>query len=505
MDTFFLIWRNLFIKRLIRNFVYQDVVIFVTDGHYDDREYKYLAMFSSQEKLDYNISILYNGTMEHYTNSLYRDIINSLIMGSGIHDFSNIQEGVHSIIFTADLEKKGCGRLPQSLTYLEMCAYNDSSEVDVVQYVLSNLPSNLKTLAMPCNNIIARDVLLPDTLTTLDYTSTVNNLQHFVVSAKDRVLDKCVLKVTSKEALTWLHENKWINKISLEEVQDIEFDSNTIPPHVSSIDKYDAISLDESVFPPMLQSLSLSLYSITPFYHLSHLKTLNTSCQVLLEPNVLPLSLENLSLEYTLPLEPGVLPIHLKNLFMRTFNQPLCVGSLPDSITILKLGLFNQPLLPYVLPPKLKELNMYNFTQPMLSENTLPLSLTHIFINTFKGSFEASCQPLDNLKLLSIYKLDHSLSTLLCNVKSIKIWVDMIDSSSDLSNTCMQNLYLTCWGESNRYSKPFPRTIKHLTLNNVAIQSFGIIPDGCLYLKSSGQHINTLFIPKSVKSIIQKK
>ncbi|KAF2075543.1 hypothetical protein CYY_003184 [Polysphondylium violaceum] len=504
MDTFFSIWRNLFIKRLIRNFVCQDIVIKVTDGQYDDKEYKYLAMFSSQEKLDYNISIKYRDTMENYTNSLYRDIINSLYIELDTHDFSHIQEGVHSLYFTADLEKKGCGRLPQSLTYLNMCTYNEKSEVDVVQYVLSNLPSNLKTLAMPYNNIIARDVLLPDTLTTLSYNSTDNNLQHFVVSAKDRVLDKCVLQVSSKEALAWLHENKWINKISLEEVQDIEFDSNTIPPHVSSIDINDMIGLDESVFPPMLQSL-MCYYPI-PFYHLSHLKTLDiSSYPVFLEPNVLPKSLENLSIDYNLPLEPGVLPIHLKNLYLRRFNQPLCVGSLPDSITILNLGLFNQPLLPYVLPLKLKELSMFNFTQPMLSKNTLPLSLTHIFINAFKGSFEASCQPLDNLQLLMIGKLDHALSTILCSVKSIKIWVDVIDSSSDLSNTCMQNLYLSCWGESNRYSKPFPRTIKQLTLNNVAIQSFGIIPDGCLYLKSSGQHINTLFIPKSVKSIIQKK
>ncbi|KAF2070322.1 hypothetical protein CYY_008359 [Polysphondylium violaceum] len=498
MDTFYSIWRNQFIRRLIRNLVCQDIDVQVTDKHYDDREYKYLAMFSSKDKLEYNVSIRYKGTMANYAQSRYRDVISylELSLDDDDHfDFDLIDQGVHSLSVSVDTQTRASGQLPDSLKYLYLANYFDYCKGNVVQHVLSNLPRNLKTLKMSRDYKIKSECRIPDTLTAFDYQSSFESLKHLVLSNHDsRVLQKCVLEVYSMEGFSWLQANRWIDSIVIfgkHRNQELVLSPSTVAPHVTSIRMHDNLKFGhetciyhESVFPPMLQSLTCSYP--TPVHKLSNLKILNLQYYpVKLEKNALPPLLEQLSILYDMPLDAGVLPPYLLDLSLKKFNQPLCAGSLPNSLKSLSLGQFNHQLLPSVLPAKLEELTMLSFNQRILCRDVLPGSLKSLMMSSFTGSFETTCQPLDHLTKLNVFSLDPSLSTILVNVKKISIWIYNIDDPANgtcLSNTSIQSLYLHCLRKSDLYANSLPPTAKHLTLSNVNIQSRQAIPNDCVNL-----------------------
>ncbi|KAF2076807.1 hypothetical protein CYY_001884 [Polysphondylium violaceum] len=503
-DLFYLIWRNSFIQRIIRNINCRDLVISVNTQYLNDN-HRYLSLFTNQEKMNNNISIRFDeDSFQNFINNQYKSIVNELdfcgekyLLSESI-DFNQIHDGVTSLSFRVKEGLTCIGKLPSSLTYLSIFDY-DQTPSPVVHDVLSNLPSNLKTLVINNYYWFSSDYVLPETLTELDIKSTYDILQRFLVTS-NKVLQNCKLVVRTMEALQWLHQNKWINNIVFDDVDTLALTENQIPSHVTSITIYKGTIKNMSVLPAMLESLSCSFG--TAFTHLRHLKILHIAYYpIILRPNVLPPSLQEMNITYVASLLPDALPPHLTTLFLNRYNQPLCVGVLPNSLTELYLEGFNQPLNGFVLPNSLKVLYMQSFNQRILPQDSLPASLVELSIQSFRGTFEPSCQPLDNLQVLNIGSLDASLATLLKNVKRVKISANSITDATDgtcLYNTSIESLHLvSLTNQSTLYPKSFPPTTKYLTLTNVDIQSASVIPDTCVYLKSS-QKIDPTFIPKSV-------
>ncbi|KAF2070324.1 hypothetical protein CYY_008361 [Polysphondylium violaceum] len=492
MDTFYLIWRNQYIRRLIRNIQCRDLLISVKDEYLNDN-HQHLSLFTAQNKLDFNISIGYTDTFERYIANQHRNLVNVLSILEGDLDLEQLEGGhVQKLSLKINNDTKICGRLPQSLTYLNIyLKYGQNPPVG--QHLLDNLPTSLKTLHLPFHYIPTSKWIVPDTLTNLDYESSFQSLQWLVVP-DNRVFKNCVLEIddSPQEAFEWLHKNKWVNNIKIR----CEFTASTIPSHVKTISIKD--NCEANLLPSTLQSLS----------HLA-LKSLDLlSCPIELKHNVLPKSLERLSIDdYGLPLQPGVLPPNLHTLYLSGFNHPLAIGTLPNSLTKLRIGSYNQPLLPFVLPNKLKKLRMFSYKQPSIGPDTLPSSLVLLDIASFTGTLESFCQPLPLLHKLIINSYNQSLALLLTKTKRLVLWLKTIPNPQkdgtclNLINTSIESLHLSCSMKSILYPKTLPSTLKYLTLYNVNIKSKGVLPTSCIYLKSVNQTINPDLIPNSVTYI----
>ncbi|KAF2069476.1 hypothetical protein CYY_009209 [Polysphondylium violaceum] len=512
--SFYLIWRNIYIRRLIRNHVCQDLVFDVlVDGwqKLDDIDYKYLSLFTDKEKLDYNISIRLKGrdVVEQYVDNQFYDLINDVDIKyyvEDILDFSVFHRSVQKLSLTiAHRSSTAINQLPSSLTYLYVDCPRHSPQV--LKHILSSLPTNLKTLRLQetlDENMITSECRLPDSLTNLDFSSVYNNFKWFVVPP-NKVFKHSILVVDSMDAITWLKSNKWIQTIFVVSTgKYIEVSSaNPIPEHAINVTINSNVDLIEKgiVFSPQLELLKCD-YGI-PFSHYTHLRALILNgYPEKLEMHVLPITTQLLQISsYNQPLEANVLPPNLTKLTLDNFNQPLSQGILPNSLTELSLREFDHPLMPFVLPPNLTELNIANFKQQAtISPNTLPSSLTYLDMGSFTGSFEPLCQPLDHLTDLLISSLDPTVSTILRNVKDLDLSIETIPNArygTCLFNTGIETLYLQIPNTCSLYPKSFPPTIKNLTLDNFKIQSKGVIPSTCKYLKSLSMLIYPDFIPKS--------
>ncbi|KAF2070323.1 hypothetical protein CYY_008360 [Polysphondylium violaceum] len=500
-QLFYLIWRNNYIRRLIRNINCRGLCISV-DNEYLKENHQYLSLFSDRDKRDYNISFRFDGSFQDYTESEYKGIVNvvclrdSDLLSESAFDFNQLHQGVTILSFRTCLGKTGVGQLPTNLTFLDIDRYDQQNTAPIVHHMLSNLPGTLETLILDDHHLLTSTYVMPESLTNLYYESTYDNLKMLVVPP-NKVYKDCILYVDSMEALQWLHHNTWINNINISFSLLTE---NAIPSHVrmeSSTVK------PEWVFPPMLQSLFCAWTSSISFSHLSHLKHLYL-CTIpkKMDKYTLPRSLLELNMPLNLPLDHDVLPPHLTTLYLYSFNHPLTPGLLPNTLTDIRLEYFNQPLMPFVLPRGLKKLSMSSFAQPIIFENSLPASLVHLLIGNFTGSFELSCQPLDNLKRLEIASLVPSLPVVLKNVKRITILgrsINVASGGTCLANTSIESLHLYLQKRHILSPNTFPRTIKYLTLSNFAITTSDVIPDGCVYVKSVNQTIDPQHIPPSVK------
>ncbi|KAF2068916.1 hypothetical protein CYY_009761 [Polysphondylium violaceum] len=516
-ESFYLIWRNQYIRRLIRNLLCQNFIISV-NKEYLKENHQYLSLFSNRDKRDYNIRIRFIGGAGHYLdiNNSNRDVINDvdIEIGSAIgsFDLNAIHDGVHTLSFSSDNDYiSATGKLPSSITNLHLSNDNfDDFPSAYAQQILSNLPANLQVLGLGIDqNSITSPCIIPESLTDIKSHTQLHyqNLKWFVVPP-NKMYQSCQLYIDSMESFEWLFANKWVCNVRIGTflLDRLMATRHQLPLHITKVCVSLGIARETSFFPQTLKSLTCR-YG-TPFSHLAHLKVLKilSIYPIKLEKGVLPPTLQKLHLSfYEHPLEADVLPPHLTILSMYNFDHPLCANILPSSITRLSLLAFNQPLftnvLPssltdldltafnkplnaFVLPSKLKTLYMLKFNQPTLPQNSLPMSLTNLTICGFKGSFD-QCQPLDNLKSLKVDSLVPSLVTLLTNIKKLDLCVNLHDD--DPSGTCLYHtsiknmcLQFTKTRVRTLYPNSFPSTLKYLTLFNANIKSNDVIPSGCI-------------------------
>ncbi|KAF2078496.1 hypothetical protein CYY_000246 [Polysphondylium violaceum] len=518
-ESFYLIWRNQYTKRLIRNLLCQNFIIYV-NKEYLIENHRFLSVFSTKDKLDYNITIRFKGDAGDYLNinSSNRDVINDIDIDleSDIvnFDLNEIHDGVHKLSLMIENDTiNATGKLPSSITYLYLS--NDDFEcLSFSQTILSNLPTSLKELELNIHqNSLSGPCIMPQSLTKLKSNRFLyyENLKWFVVPP-NKVYRSCMVYIDSMESFEWLFANKWICSVQIDpNVLNILMAQHKLPSNVTKLGvyMYDDIVLDSSFLPQTLESLTCA--DVTTISHLTHLKSLTISGDypIKLEKGDLPASLQKLSLYYNHSLEADVLPPHLTTLYLHSYdkplctnvlpprlttlylnnyNQPLCVNVFPSSLTDLNLGPFNHPLDPFVLPSKLKTLSIQYYTQPTFPPNSLPVSLTSLTIYGFKGSFE-QCQPLDNLKTLKVDSLNPSLATLLTNVKKLYLLVYNKRDKNDLSDiACLYNTSIKSLHIEFRcvlktlYPNTFPPTLKYLTLVNANLKSDSVIPSGCTLL-----------------------
>ncbi|KAF2078504.1 hypothetical protein CYY_000254 [Polysphondylium violaceum] len=505
-ESFYLIWRNQYIRRMIRNIVCQGVVINVDKEYMCDNQ-QYLSLFTNKEKLDYNISIRFKGdTIDYLDINNNRDMINVVDLKiKADFNFNEIHDGVHTLLLKLANGKRtaGMGQLPDSITKLTFFAMPPRTGAPpIVQHLISNLPCKLQELSFTyIDDCIHSRCVLPQSLTDLHYAGLCDSMKWLVVPP-NKLYKRCDLELDSYESFQWLLENKFIGKIRIGPGAIPVLKSHPLPSHVTDVNLEYGVPEPDLLLPHTVERLYCS-NSGTPFSHITQLKLLNIydEYSIKLEKGVLPRSLESLFIRNNQPLEADVLPPTLTSLYMYRFNQPLCINVLPLSLTDLYLGAFNQPLNAFVLPSKLKKLNLRGFEQPTFFANSLPVSLTRLYLDAFKGSFD-QCQPLDNLKRLRIDSLVPSVAGIVTNVKKLDLEVDTEisdPSGTCLANTSIESLYLSVKLKSTLYPNSLPPTIKYLSLVNVVIESDNVIPSSCRYLKSRNSKIDPISIPKSAR------
>ncbi|KAF2075519.1 hypothetical protein CYY_003160 [Polysphondylium violaceum] len=531
-DSFYLIWRNRYLRDFIRNRVFENIEIEINSFEYLDDNHRFLAVFTEQHKLDYNIFIKLilceQDDLIKYVNSPYKYLINDIYIANGMdvsllaktkrqkgnslilrHDFSLLHHGLHKLLFFIDeyTINGGAATLPHSLTDLEIClSFSSYGPTNIqsrfVDFILLNLPPGLKSLTLPNNYNISPHIqcVLPESINNFVYVSTHENYKRFVVPP-NKLFDKTLLLAKSSEDLQWLGNAPWIQFVSLD--LNINETKDTIPPHVRRLKVFhnnipigpNITQLDSYSSHPQNYTLPSMGSNLKELYLYSH--------DDKLQKTNLPATLTYLHIyHYNRPLDSGVLPPNLKTLKLELFNQPLEIGNLPVGLTDIRLGSFNQPLKPFVLPPAVQTLFLDHFDQTALECNSLPTSLTRLKINLFKGSFT---QRLDNLRVLELGTLNQSAATLLSNVKSISISPRSIAAGTNLKDTPIQKLSLgPCLNGITRLHPGFlPNNVKYLSLEGYSIDFVNVIPQGCVQLRTEDIHnLNPTFIPPSVKHLI---
>ncbi|KAF2070319.1 hypothetical protein CYY_008356, partial [Polysphondylium violaceum] len=360
-------------------------------------------MFSSKEKLEYNISIRFQGGARDYLDikQCNREVINVIDIQSDTlyFDLNEIHDGVHTLMVDTENDYTSVtGELPLSINYLHLSNSFDYRP-PIVEQIVSNLPGNVQELVLDMNrDTITGPCIIPESVTILGSNDSFyyQNLKWFEVSP-NKVYMGCQLLIDSVESFEWLLANKWICSVEFaRNVLNMLVGRQQLPSHVIKVGLDFDIVQDTSFLPHKLESLACR-YG-TPFSHFAHLKVLKiiNDYPIKLEKGVLPPTLQKLRLYYEHALEADILPPHLTTLYLYDYNHPLCANLLPSSITRLSLLAFNQPLftnvLPssltrlnltafnqplnaFVLPSKLKTLYMLKFNQPTLLQNSLPVSL----------------------------------------------------------------------------------------------------------------------------------
>ncbi|KAF2076941.1 hypothetical protein CYY_001779 [Polysphondylium violaceum] len=509
IESFYLIWRNLYIRSLIRNRVCKDVLLKV-DKEYLEENRQYLALLTNRDKQDHNISIHFRGDVSDYLDikKSNRDMINDAdLKTQEDFNFNEIHDGVRKLRLTIKCPTaSGMGQLPDSMMDLTLISDFDKDgypPAPIIKHLFSNLPCKLQRLSLYNNDgCIQSTCVLPQSLTDLSYEEGYSGLKWLVVPP-NKVYKNCTLDLDSVKSYQWLLENKFICNVNIQPRVVPRLKSHQLPSHVTDVNLDYGLVVPDLFLPHTVERLSFSTHG-TPFSHITNLKLLHISGDyvIKLDKGVLPRSLESLCLCYNQPLELDVLPQTLTSFHLYRYNQPLRPNVLPPSLTYLALISFDQPLDANVLPRKLKILTLLNFNQPTFFANSLPVSLTRLYLDAFKGSFD-QCQPLDNLNTLRIDSLVPSLSTLLANVKRLDLYVKTRISEPSgiacLFNTSIESLHLSATEKSTLYPNIFPPTIKYLSLNNVVIESDNVIPNNCRYLKSSDSDIDPKFIPQSAR------
>ncbi|KAF2075768.1 hypothetical protein CYY_002950 [Polysphondylium violaceum] len=527
MNSFTAIFRNCYLRSLIRNQVFRDKIIRIPNIEYLDDNQKYLSVFTNDDKLNYNISIKLSikrgiGQTHQFKNNKYKHIVNDLVIEFEKKqqiqyiDFSIAHDQVHRLSFYLEQSVKDIhGKLPDSIIDLNIGSCDLSYKENVclaLEQVLSDLPNNLRVLKLSDLFSLlssSRKIHLPSSIIDLQYTGTSRHLDRFVVDTPNKVLKSTCLKVESVEDLHWLRDKYWINNIYF----NLQEATSQIPAHVRKIKSFSfnfVLGHDVVTVPAQLESLegkqlksNQDPISKILKQFLPHLKLLDLlEWDEKFEKETFPQCLEHLKInQYDQDIDVGVIPSNLKTLELDTFDQELNIGLLPNNITNLILSTFNQPLKASVLPTQLKQLELSRFNNT-IEPNTLPISLRYLYLDEFSGSFE-QVGKLDKLRELAVYTLNQSMVDVLTNVKKITIFLTNVSDNTSLTNTPITDLCFVNykWTPEILRVNFLPTTLVKLELRNFDIQSIDTIPPSCLYLKYNYKKLNRDFVPKSVKWI----
>ncbi|KAF2078480.1 hypothetical protein CYY_000230 [Polysphondylium violaceum] len=540
-DLFISIFRNCFLRSLIRNNVFRDTVIRVYSLDHLDENHRYLSVFSNDDKLKYNIFVrLEINTTDQlcqFVNSDNRYTVNDLEVNTSLTtqkletkddyfflDLGILYQGIHRLSFSVQLARGIRGTLPDTIVELRIKNSRTMFYSAELESILSDLPNHLRVLEIPTSfqffsssgnsNVNIRssgslvnhnnnrgsnsntDVTfkLPASIVDLVYTSRSGNLNRFQVPP-NKTFESTSLSVENDQDLQWLHGKYWINKILL----GLKVPCNQIPSHVTRINSLNNIVPDVlETLPLVLESLEgerLASSTDQPVskvlkQYLPHLKHLYLSdwLEDKFDKDTFPDSLETLEIFlYSCGVDPGTLPPNLKTLHLFQTNKELETGSLPDSLANLTLSVYNQPLQPHVLPARLQHLNLCSF-QLQLDPDVLPVSLTHLYLDSFSGSFQ-HVAPLNNLRKLIVYSLHQSMLDVLIHVPKIKIVFNSIDDNTSLhTNTSITDLCLKSlkWDVVPLPTDFLPRRLVRLELKYINIQCIDTIPPTCVncYLRS---------------------
>ncbi|KAF2078477.1 hypothetical protein CYY_000227 [Polysphondylium violaceum] len=533
-DSFFVLFRNCYLRTLIRNNVFRDTFINIPTLEYLNDNHKHLSVFSNDDKLKYNIFIRFK--IIDYTNSLelsnhsHRHLvcavndIHRFLWDKEIVDFTHLHDQIHRFSFCVEQETTSIkGKLPDSIVELSVHTYSSSRFVSgALEQLLSDLPKNLRVLKLSEMFDLSSSkskIVLPDSIVDVHYSGKSTDYDRFVVGPNKVLKSACLLLNGSVQDIDWLQDKQWINNVYIGTPV-----PKPIPSHVRKLDYYVGLGFGSNDVDTVLETLPAKLEWLTGNKFTSNqnqqsISTLikqNLPClkhlglcrwEQDLQNDTFPDCLEYLMIDkYNGDIVAGSLPLNLKILNLVTFNQLLKIGSLPNRIENLSLRSFNQPLQASVLPTQLQSLFLPRFNST-IEPNSLPLSLTSLKISQFNGSFQG-IGTLDNLRDLSISTLNQSIVDTLVNAKKIKITFKTIASNTSLTNTTITDLWLcnSKWNEATTIQDDFlPPCLSILQLDQFDIKSINTIPPSCVSFTYNYKLLNTNFIPQSVKKIILNK
>jgi len=506
---FYSIWRNSYLRSCIRNRVCQYLVIEYRDIEHLHGDRQYLSLFSNRDKKEYGIFIkliIRNiDKFNEYNSSKSRELVNDLVYNdTNFPDYEIPQCGLDCSLIAHGVERFSCyfdelteciGRLPDTVTELDVMPNNFHNNFTntALDDLLANLPSSLHTLSLPSSYEVSADSIeLPQSLVNLCYkTNNVKNLRKLILPSNLFFQGNEVI-VDTVDDLQWLHNQPWINSMTLNDLQDVVMGVGMIPQHINELEISNNHPMEEGVLPQGLWSLKYR--SSVPITHLSLPKKLTfiyfDSVGIQFEKDMLPPTLETLLIsDYYLPLLPGVLPHGLIKLNINTFNQQLDVDVLPQSLGSLSLLNFNQELKPFVLPHRLRYLTLNQYTGTIV-QNALPNQLVQLIFPQYTGSFQHVPQ-LPQLYQLNILRLDSSVSRVISNCNIIKITFVSIDPAFDIQDSLIERLELNYI--PNRIplsSKWVPKQVKILHLSHLDVTSKDLIPRSCVQLTSDIHNLN---------------
>jgi len=417
-STFYSLWRDTYLRGLIRAKVVYGFTFDVTCANL--KEFKDLSVLSYSNKLDNAIVIKLDvkdrNEFISYLCNPFRNVVNYLNIEKSLNlsapdnytekgsvlDCDIIPQDVNKISFYID-EVKLVGTFSHTITELEVkTVKTDPFRSLVLDGLVSNLPSNLKSLVLPPKYDISTECVLPATLCDLTYASDVNNFKRFVFPS-NKVFKNAKVSVYNESDIDWLSGQPQLTSIVLQGLLSGRLTQDLLPSHVKSLSILCNIDVDIGALPVGLEWLHSRFYlpigggMLPP--NLQYLSLPDYEAE--LEVGLLPESLKFLEIkDYLFPLKPNVLPAGLNTLSLDMYNYELKVGDLPISLTELNLALYDQPLKPNILPEGLKKLNFYDFRSQVLEQDSLPNSLVELYLNIFKGSFE----PIGALNHLKKYQ-----------------------------------------------------------------------------------------------------
>ncbi|KAF2071179.1 hypothetical protein CYY_007496 [Polysphondylium violaceum] len=536
---FYLVWRNVYLRSLIRNHVCQNTVYKINDVEYLDDNHQYLSVLSSSDKLEHNISfrlkIDSRDDYKKYVTNAHRHLINDLVLGDTVSsgdnsdgsalglDLGSVGDHVQRLEINVKEESECSGRLPDSVTNLCIKRGVFALTNHFIDQVMVLLPANLKRLSLPlCHSIITtQPIIIPSSVTDLNYESSFESIKKLVIPSGREYLNT-IVDIYTSEGLEWVRNEKWVRNIVTR--LDAPLQQDQIPSHIHKLSiknqyrdsSYE--SLPHTLITLVLNYLRLSDVPLPPT--LKNLRVDYSHGQ--LSAEALPESLETLDMfGYDEPIIS--LPSCLTRLRLANFNKQLSLGSLADSLTYINFDEYNQPLKPHVLPRGLKTLCMTEF-RGIFEHASLPEALTHLTLNTFYGSF-SSVGPLNNLVQLSVQNINHTLTTLLANITSINISFHKVASEDhnqvnnndnpdemtydtegppppplNLQNTKIQTLCLNNHGRRIWLKTRFlPLGLQRLKTYGLKIDENTIFPPTCDYLEHDVQNLNPNVLPKSIK------
>ncbi|KAF2077959.1 hypothetical protein CYY_000759 [Polysphondylium violaceum] len=340
-NSFYSIWRNRFLSIQIRKQVLENLDIKV-DLQDLNANKQYLATLRN-EKISLKLHIKSKEHFIEYLDHSEGYLVSNLEIDPKVEicrlpklrqkqqpkligfDCRLIPNTVTKLKFWIEEAIMGYGKLPDSITELEIRSSWRTYSSKFFDHVLANLPQQLVSLTLTSNCDIRNQVVLPNSLCELKYSSTYDNLRKLVVPPSVK--------------------------------------RGMVPPKLSSlfVDKFNE-KLERDVLPDTLKYLRIRSFNQQ------------------LEPGVLPINLKTLTLDsFNKKLEPDILPPSLKALYLNSYTRPLDPYVLPQSLTKLGLNNFNHPLQASSLPASLTNLTMDSFCQSLESVGSLP-NLHNVFI-----------------------------------------------------------------------------------------------------------------------------